>query len=249
MSDLVDIWRAGAPAIDMLSPDAYGAKDFGTWCGKYSQSGNPLFIAETSGGPGGAPNSLCAIGHGALGSSVYGVEFNLMRNDPDNELGRVYKAISQLMPQIVECQGNGTLASVLLYENGQVEKVRFGDYTMSVGFGRDRRPGGSKPAPPVSVRHAGALFVPIGPDEFYVIASNEVQMAISFIPNTPGPQLVEVGIVEEGSIVDGHWVKGMSFVDHRTGANDAALLLPAAFHRIDAHSEHSILRVKLYRYE
>jgi hypothetical protein len=46
---------------------------------------------------------------------------------------------------------------------------------MSVGFGRDRRPGGSTPAPPPSVRHAGALFVPIGPDEFCVIASNDVQ--------------------------------------------------------------------------
>jgi hypothetical protein len=27
------------------------------------------------------------------------------------------------------------------------------------------------------------------------------------------------------------------------------LLLPGAFHRIDAHSEHGILRVKLYRYQ
>ncbi|MGO9113558.1 MAG: DUF5597 domain-containing protein [Thermoguttaceae bacterium] len=249
MDDLLDVWRAGAPAIDMLSPDAYSAKDFAAWCGKYSRAGNPLFIAETSGGPGGAPNALYAIGLDALGSSVYGVEFNLMRNDPANELGRVYKAVSQLMPLIVDQQGKGTIASVLLYENGQVEKVRLGAYTMSVGFGRDRRPGGSAPPPPPSVRHAGAIFVPIGPDEFYVVASNEVQMAISFTPNTPGPPLVEVGMVDEGSLVDGHWVQGMSYVDHRTGANDLPLLLPAAFHRRDAHSEHNILRVRLYRHE
>ncbi len=249
MDDLLDVWRAGGPAIDMLSPDAYSAKDFPAWCEKYSRGGNPLFIAETSGGAGGAPNALYAIGHDALGSSVYGVEFNLMRNDPNNELGRVYKALSQLMPLIAQQQGKGTLASVLLYENGQVEKVPFGDYTMSVGFGRDRRPGGSTPAPPPTNRHAGALFVPIAPDEFYVVASNEVQMAISFTPNTPGPSLVEVGQVDEGSFVDGRWVQGMSYVDHRTGANDLPLLLPAAFHRRDAHSEHNILRVRLYRHE
>ena len=153
------------------------------------------------------------------------------------------------MPLIAQQQGKGTLASVLLYENGQVEKVPFGDYTMSVGFGRDRRPGGSTPAPPLPIGTPGALFVPIGPDEFYVIASNEVQMAISFTPNTPGPSLVEVGQVDEGSFVDGRWVQGMSYVDHRTGANDLPLLLPAAFHRRDAHSEHNILRVRLYRHE
>jgi len=249
MDDLLDVWRAGAPAIDMLSPDVYGAQSFASCCAKYSRSGNPLYIAESSGGPGGAPSLIYAMGHDALGTSVYGVEFNLMRNDPNNELGRVYKAISQLMPQITECQGKGTLASVLLYENGQVEKVRFGDYTLSVGFGRDRRPGGSAPAPPPNVRHAGAIFVPIGADEFYVIASNDVQMAVGLTPNTPGPQLVEVDRVDEGSIVDGRWVQGMSYVDHRTGANDLPLLLPAAFHRVDAHSEHNILRVKLYRYE
>ena len=56
-------------------------------------------------------------------------------------------------------------------------------------------------------------------------------MAISFTPNTPGPPLVEVGQVDEGSFVDGRWVQGMSYVDHRTGANDLPLLLPAAFHR------------------
>ena len=55
MDDLLDVWRAGGPAIDMLSPDAYGAKDFPAWCEKYSRAGNPLFIAETSGGAGGAP--------------------------------------------------------------------------------------------------------------------------------------------------------------------------------------------------
>ena len=249
MDDVLDVWRAGAPAIDMLSPDVYGANSFAAVCARYSRSENPLFIAESSGGPGGAPSLLYAIGHDALGASVYGIEFNLMRNDPSNELGRVYKAIAQLMPQILACEGKGTMTSVLLYENGQVEKARLGDYMMSVGFGRDRRPGGSMPAPPPSVRHAGALFVPIGPDEFYVIASNDVQMAVTFTPLTPGPALVEVGRVDEGSFVNGRWVQGMSYVDHRTGANDAPLLLPAAFHRIDAHSEHSILHVQLYRYE
>jgi len=249
MADMLDVWHAGAPAIDMLSPDAYNAKDFGTWCDRYSQSANPLFIAESSGGPAGAPRVLYAIGRGAVGLSVYGVEFNLMRNDPTNELGRVYGALSQLMPLIVDHQGKDTMAGVLLYEGSQVEKVRLGDYTMSVGFGHDRRPGGSTPPPPANVRRAGALFILTAPDELYVIASNDIEVAATLTPNTPGPPLVGVGIMDEGSFVDGRWVKGRSYVDHRTSDKDQALLLPGAFHRIDAHSEHNILKVKLYRYQ
>jgi hypothetical protein len=249
MDDMLDLWRAGAPGIDILAPDAYNAKDFATWCGRYSRGGNPLFIGESSGGPAGAPRVLYAIGQGAIGLSVYGVEFNLMRNDPTNELGRIYGAVSQLMPMIVDHQGKDTIAGVLLYDGAQVEKVRLGDYTMSVGFGHDRRPGGSTPPPPPNVRRAGALFILTAPDEMYVIASNDIEVAATLTPNTPGPPLVGVGIMEEGSFVNGRWVKGRSYVDHRTSDKDAALLLPGAFHRIDAGSEHNILRVKLYRYQ
>ena len=140
-----------------------------------------------------------------------------------------------------------TIASVLLQEEGQREQFRLGDYTMTVAFGNDRRPGGAS-RPPAD-RRAGALFVWTGPDEFYVIASNEVELAVTFVPNTPGPPLVGAGVIDEGSFVNGRWVQGRSYVDHRTGNHDAPVLLPAAFHRVDAHSEHNILRVRLYRYQ
>jgi hypothetical protein len=153
------------------------------------------------------------------------------------------------MPQIVEHQGKDTMAGVLLYDGSQVEKVRLGDYTMTVGFGHDRRPGGSTPAPPPNVRRAGALFILTAPDELYAIASNDIEVSATLTPSTPGPSLVGVSIMDEGSFVDGHWVKGRSYVDHRTSDKDQALLLPGAFHRIDAGSQHSILRVKLYRYQ
>jgi hypothetical protein len=172
-----------------------------------------------------------------------------MRQDPTREFDRIARTLSQIMPMIVLNQGKGTMASVLLTDAAQVEKVQLGEYTMSVTFGNDRRPGGSTPAPPPSARSAGALFIMTAPDEMYVVASNAVEVAVRFTPNTPGPPLVGVAMVEEGSFVNGQWVRGRSFVDHKTSFSDAPLLLPAAFHRVDAHSEHGILRVKLYRYQ
>src|SRR5208283_1903668 len=56
MDDLMDVWRAGAPRIDMLSPDAYGG--FVEFCAKYARSGNPLFVPESRGGSEGAARVL-----------------------------------------------------------------------------------------------------------------------------------------------------------------------------------------------
>ena len=48
MPDVMDVWRAGAPHIDISAPDIYGS-DFAACCAKYTRSGNPLFIPETRG--------------------------------------------------------------------------------------------------------------------------------------------------------------------------------------------------------
>src|SRR6202142_4674446 len=42
-----DIWRAGAPAIDVLAPDLY-VPYFDELCARFTRNGNPLFIPETS---------------------------------------------------------------------------------------------------------------------------------------------------------------------------------------------------------
>ena len=76
MSDVLDVWRAGSPSIDMISPDIYGA-DYPGMCALYTRGGNPLFIPETRGFP---PNNLAvrvlyAFGrHDAIGFSPMGIE-------------------------------------------------------------------------------------------------------------------------------------------------------------------------------
>ena len=56
-----DIWRAGGPQIDMLSPDIY-LPNFNELADRYSRNGNPLFIPESSATVGGAANAFYAIG-------------------------------------------------------------------------------------------------------------------------------------------------------------------------------------------
>jgi len=53
-----DIWRAGAPAADVLAPDLY-LQYFDEVCERFTRNGNPLFIPETSAN---ASNVMSAFG-------------------------------------------------------------------------------------------------------------------------------------------------------------------------------------------
>ncbi|WP_220399080.1 beta-galactosidase [Granulicella sp. WH15] len=44
----MDVWRAGAPSVDFISPDIY-FNEFAQWAGRYTRADNPLFIPETQG--------------------------------------------------------------------------------------------------------------------------------------------------------------------------------------------------------
>ena len=70
----MDIWRAGAPHIDLLSPDIYFGSFF-DWCRQYTRRGNALFIPEMRRDAEGARNLFHAIGlHDAIGVSPFGID-------------------------------------------------------------------------------------------------------------------------------------------------------------------------------
>jgi hypothetical protein len=200
MPDLFDVWRAGAPRIDMYSPD--NAKDFVVMLQKYTQSGNPLFIPEESPGEEGAARSLYAFGrHDAIGYSRMAGGVDRLET-PDKDLIGSYDLIEQLAPLILEHQGDGTMSAVLLGPNDAPQKVRVGNYTFEVTFLGSHRVGPSATAPETPVR-AGAIFIAVGPDEFFA-AGNGV--TVTFAPNTPGPPMAGLATVEEGTFTDGRWV-------------------------------------------
>ncbi len=93
---LMDVWRAGAPQIDFLSPDIYFT-NFADWCRKYHKSGNPLFIPEAILGPLSAVNALYAIGqHDAIGFSPFSIES--VAEPARSLLAGSYDVLTQLAP-------------------------------------------------------------------------------------------------------------------------------------------------------
>jgi hypothetical protein len=211
---VMDIWRAGGPAIDMLSPDIYSEAEFNLFCAKYTQSGNALFIPENSGGWGSAARSLYVFGgHDAIGISPFAID-RWAGNDP--ELASAYDLLTRLTPVILAHQGDGTMSAVRLGPKDPPQKVKLGDYTLEVGYLTPPLMPATVP-PRETFPYSAAILIALGPSEYLVAGSG---VSVTFSPNAPGPPLVGLGTVEEGTFVDGRWVSGRQLAGDDTGQGD-----------------------------
>jgi hypothetical protein len=236
-----DVWRAGAPAIDILAPDLY-LQYFDEVCDRFTRNGNPLFIPETSTN---AANVLTAFGkYGAIGFSPFGIERNV---SADSDLAAAYRLVSQMAPVIAAHQGKDSITAVWMNQGDAPKRVALGKYTLELSYtGRGRVPIAPQPAttpaapvdrgsnspPPME---AAAILIAAGPDEYYMAGGG---FRIAFTANTPGPATVGLGIVQEGKFVDGKWVVVRQLGGDDIGQGEILSLRP-----------NTILRVVVYRYE
>ena len=220
--DLVmDVWKAGGPQIDMLSPDSYGERDFAAFCAKFDQPGNPLFVPENMGGVDGAARVVYIFGrHNAIGWTVMGITDPKLPH-PDTNLIASFDLIYQLAPLISAHQGDGTMSAVLLRSaNDPPQKFQLGNYTMEASFYSPPKMTGVPP-PPQPPPPAAAIFIATGPDEFYVAG---LGIKVTFSPNTPGPPLAGLASVEEGTFVNGRWVAGRSLAGDDSDEGQSLML-------------------------
>jgi hypothetical protein len=237
-----DIWRAAAPAIDMLSPDIY-SPNFKQWADRYAVSGNPLFIPESGRASASqlAADAFYAYAQlNAMGFSVYAPE-NLNADD-QKSLGQAYSVLGQLTPLILAHQGAEHLIGILTpstfagKEDLAPQTVTLGAYTFNASFLRGWPPAApGHPLPPIPGAHGG-LIIQLGPNDFLVAGSG---MILTF--GVSGSAHAQAGIdsIWEGNFINGVWTPGRSL----NGDDDNQgrwLELPA--------EKFTIRRVKLYRY-
>lgn len=195
---LIDIYHAAAPALDVLSPNAY-SPDFKGICALYARGGNPLLIPETGAIAG---NLLWAIGrHAALGWSPFG---SIERLEVTGQVAAAYKFLGGMMGPLTKWQAEGKVDAILVTDAEKAEGVRMGGYRITLGA-RGRRPGApavsAAPAPGVDARPF-ALVVQMGPDEFLFLGANGVPRFAADSAH------VAVVSKDEGRYENGRWVAG-----------------------------------------
>ncbi len=229
---IMDIWRAGAPLIDFLSPDIY-FPNFAEWCQKYHRSGNPLFIPEAGRGGESPANVFYAVGrHDAMGFCPFSIE---SFGDPDNALlGEAYDVLSQLTPLIMEHQGKGTMAGVLLDKDNQDEQIEFGDYVLKVSH--DYTWGWSGGSGRSDWPRAGCVIISLGPDEYLIAGTGVI---VTFTTDTPDESIAGIASIQEGKFIDGKWTGGR-WMNGDQSHQGRHLREPAG--------SFGIQRIRLYRY-
>jgi hypothetical protein len=200
----IDIWKAGAPAIDLNCPDIY-LPNFNEWVALFHRSNNPLFVPESKEDAGGAANAFYAIGqHSAIGYSPFGIDNPsrlavLPGGLSGQPLPRAYALLAEMAPLILDAQAKGTIAGAWLNTKLQTQDIPLGNYTVNVDLRRNRRDPSQVPA------LGYALVISVGPDEYFV-AGQDVQ--VTFAPRTPGPEIAGLARVEAGAFVKDKWVPG-----------------------------------------
>jgi hypothetical protein len=246
MPQVHDVWRAGAPDVDILAPDLY-LPYFDEVCERFSRNGNPLFIPETGTD---ASNVIMAVGkYNAIGFSPFGVDGG--RPIPP-ELAATYEMLSQLSPMILAHQGSDTMTAVRMIQGDPPKQVKLGNYTLTFTYtGRigglppqakgavvssfpPRQPIGTQSGEPLPPLEAAAVVIATGPDEFYFGGGG---MRVDFTANTPGPSNVGLGVVQQGRFVNGKW-ELTRWIEGDDDAQGEILVLHPG----------TILRVMLYRF-
>lgn len=97
---VMDIWKAAAPAIDIVSPDIYG-KDFDLQAAYFHNYNNPLLIPETIAVTGRATTVFAK--HQAIGFSPFGID------DKHQSMKEEYAMLINLLPLITKYQGSQKL--------------------------------------------------------------------------------------------------------------------------------------------
>jgi len=235
-----DIWRAAAPQIDLLAPDIY-LPDFKGVCAQFVRNGNPLFIPEARAS---VPNLIWALGrHQALGYSPFGIE-SLPEDTP---LGPAYRTLAGMIPVLATYQADGKVTAVVQDSADQRnQEISFGSYRLTFTFS-----GGGRGLPQAQTSAAGgaggsgmaqenrsfALIINTAPDE-YVIAGQG--FSLTFAPQTPGPKIAGIGIIDEGRYEKGTWIPGRRINGDENGGGT----------RMQMRGQQiGIQKIRLYRYD
>jgi hypothetical protein len=238
---VMDVWRAGAPSVDLLAPDIY-IDDFMGTLDQYSRSGNPIWIPEAKDQTG---NMFWALGHhSALGFAVFGID----DLNEKSQLAKAYKVLGEMLPQLSDWQAAGKVDGILVPEGETSQIVSIGGYNVTITkprmfglpateSGDDKKllAGGISPdsrSMPDDTRPFG-LIINIAADEFLIIGSN---LSPSFSVESPGTGKVAIGSIDEGTYEKGIWIPG-----RRLNGDEGWPSLPKG--------KIGMLKIKLYQYK
>lgn len=229
---IIDVWKAGAPTIDLLSPDFYNP-DFKYWNDLYVRGNSTLFIPEIKFEQGVGGKAFNAIGHyHAIGFSPFSIENGDEKMNA--EISGAYQVLNQISPLILHHQGSATINGVLFDKTDAKQELRMGDYILTLSH--DLSLGWSPKAKDETWPITGATVIQLAKDEFIVAGTGVVATF------KPVNEKFNAGIarIDEGVFKDDKWIPGLRMNGDQSHQG-RHLRIP--------EGSYSIQKVKLYSYK
>lgn len=179
VSRVFDIWKAAAPAIDILCPDIY-LETFKEITADYHRADNPLCIPESRLIP---AQAFWAFGeHHALCYAPFGIEDGA----GNEQYADANKVLQELTPLITRYQGSRDMIGIMHTPDEQERIVTMGDYRLRITYMDDNAYG-------IIIHNAPYSFVVAG-----------INMRVEFSSNVQ-EQNCHILQVWEGEYTDGRW--------------------------------------------
>jgi hypothetical protein len=226
--NVLDVWKAAAPAIDILAPDIYYPKFYDV-AAQYNRPDNPLFVPETNFNPYFIGFAYTAFGSfNGIGFSPFGID-DVLKGGAPAAIGAgfedTYSVLRPMLPLIARFQYTGKLHPVLQgLANGEdwKESIRVGDrLAANIDF--------TAAFDPAKGRACG-MIIELAPDDFVVMGTG---FDVTF-REMEGPlrdaQLISI---EEGTFQGDQWV-----ASRRLNGDERHVSLP---------EKSTILRVRVAR--
>lgn len=180
---LANIWKAGAPSVDFISPDLYDPP-FAAWMKQYDFPGNRLFIPEIRLSYDSGVHAFYAIGeHKALGFSPFSIEN--IRHEDALRLKEAYSLLGKLEPVIKDNESSGLLFDS---ENSRNPKITESDGLRMTASHFFTLPWDSRATDGSRWPDGGGMVIKLAPDD-YIIAGSGIVVKWEIIEENRGAQV------------------------------------------------------------
>jgi beta-galactosidase GanA len=215
-ANMLDIWKAAAPHIDILAPDIYvpNTERYELVMRQFERPDNPLFIPETNGfgafpgAEGSARNEFIALGQGAIGFSPFGLD--RAGSAPDGKLSSEAagfaennRLLGSMDAVLAQLEYDGKIQTAVQEPGIAQAELTFGKWSAMVSFPPAYAPPAHSGQPSAELMMGRVLISPIGTDEF-LVAGIDARVEFLRTPPSSGEE-TQLLRVEQGHYGGEEW--------------------------------------------
>lgn len=204
--NVIPIWKAAAPSIDLLAPDIYeyGSEKILKVLDLYARKDNALFVPEASFTFDKAKYIYQVLAQGGIGFAPFGVDDNNQSLTKEyvlnhlNPFAQEYSILAPMVRELAQWSFEGKIKAVSEREDNGDQKIDLVNWQATIFFGGDGRAN----ATPIHSKPMGKLMIITLEENKFLLLGTDCHITFKPIGKNLGREW-QYGKVEEGKYENG----------------------------------------------